>query len=91
MEISGSGAMIVGGASGMARATAERLHERGAKIAIVDLPTSDGEAVAGSYRRDDLPHLITTFRGVPFALVRKTIPAGTYRPGHPPSAVVRTR
>lgn len=48
MEISGSGAMIVGGASGMARATAERLHERGAKIAIVDLPTSDGEAVAAA-------------------------------------------
>lgn len=46
MEISGSGAMIVGGASGMARATAERLHERGAKIAIVDLPTSEGAAVA---------------------------------------------
>lgn len=48
MEISGSGAMIVGGASGMARATAERLRQRGAKIAIVDLPTSDGAAVAES-------------------------------------------
>jgi NAD(P)-dependent dehydrogenase (short-subunit alcohol dehydrogenase family) len=48
MEISGSGAMIVGGASGMARATAERLRQRGATIAIVDLPTSDGAAVAES-------------------------------------------
>lgn len=48
MEISGSAAMIVGGASGMARATAERLRQRGATIAIVDLPTSDGAAVAES-------------------------------------------
>ncbi len=48
MQIEGSGAMIVGGASGMARAAAERLHGRGARIAIVDLPTSDGEVVAKS-------------------------------------------
>ena len=46
MEISGAGAMIVGGASGMARATAERLRQRGARIAIVDLAASDGAAVA---------------------------------------------
>ncbi|MCZ7525830.1 MAG: SDR family oxidoreductase [Acidimicrobiia bacterium] len=48
MEISGAGAMIVGGASGMARATAERLRQKGARIAIVDLPTSEGEVVATS-------------------------------------------
>lgn len=48
MQVSGTGAMVVGGASGMARAAAERLKEKGAKIAIVDLPTSDGAAVAES-------------------------------------------
>jgi NAD(P)-dependent dehydrogenase (short-subunit alcohol dehydrogenase family) len=32
----------------MARAAAERLREKGATIAIVDLPTSDGAAVAAS-------------------------------------------
>jgi NAD(P)-dependent dehydrogenase (short-subunit alcohol dehydrogenase family) len=44
----GKKAMIVGGASGMARATAELLHERGTSIAILDLPTSAGAEVAAS-------------------------------------------
>src|SRR5205085_2005026 len=42
----GSKAVIVGGASGMARAAAERLHEGGGSIAIVDLPSSAGAEVA---------------------------------------------
>jgi NAD(P)-dependent dehydrogenase (short-subunit alcohol dehydrogenase family) len=46
VEISGKKAVIVGGASGMARASAEMLHERGAKVAILDLPTSAGAEVA---------------------------------------------
>ena len=46
MEIKGKGAVIVGGASGMARASAELLHERGASIAILDLPSSAGAEVA---------------------------------------------
>ena len=46
MEIKGKHAVIVGGASGMARASAELLHERGASIAILDLPTSAGAEVA---------------------------------------------
>jgi NAD(P)-dependent dehydrogenase (short-subunit alcohol dehydrogenase family) len=48
MEIDGKGAVIVGGASGMARASAELLRAKGAKIAILDLPTSAGEEVAQS-------------------------------------------
>lgn len=48
MEISGKKAVVVGGASGMAKAAAERLHERGASIAIVDLPTSAGAEVAAA-------------------------------------------
>jgi NAD(P)-dependent dehydrogenase (short-subunit alcohol dehydrogenase family) len=46
MQIDGSVAVIAGGASGMARATAFDLAERGAKIAIFDLPISEGEKVA---------------------------------------------
>ena len=42
MEINGKKAVVVGGASGMARATAEQLSERGAQVAILDLPTSAG-------------------------------------------------
>ncbi len=46
MQIEGRTAVLVGGASGMARAAAESLVERGARVAILDLPSSDGEAVA---------------------------------------------
>jgi NAD(P)-dependent dehydrogenase (short-subunit alcohol dehydrogenase family) len=46
MEIAGKKAVIVGGASGMARASAELLHERGASVAILDLPTSAGAEAA---------------------------------------------
>ena len=46
MEIQGKKAVIAGGASGMAKATAELLHEKGADVAILDLPTSAGAEVA---------------------------------------------
>jgi len=46
MEIEGKVAAIVGGASGMAKATAEMLVQRGGKVAICDLPTSAGAQVA---------------------------------------------
>jgi NAD(P)-dependent dehydrogenase (short-subunit alcohol dehydrogenase family) len=47
MEVSGKKAVIVGGASGMAKATAELLRDKGASVAILDLPTSAGAEVAG--------------------------------------------
>ena len=46
MEIKGKKAVICGGASGMAKATAELLHQKGADIAILDLPSSAGAEVA---------------------------------------------
>ena len=48
MEIKGKKAVVVGGASGMARATAEMLNERGASVAIIDLPNSAGAEVAAN-------------------------------------------
>src|SRR5215469_926631 len=58
MEIAGKKAVIVGGASGMAKASAELLHDRGASIAILDLPTSAGGEVAkeldGSFHPVDI-------------------------------------
>jgi NAD(P)-dependent dehydrogenase (short-subunit alcohol dehydrogenase family) len=46
MEIKGKKAIICGGASGMAKATAQLLHQKGADIAILDLPKSAGAEVA---------------------------------------------
>jgi NAD(P)-dependent dehydrogenase (short-subunit alcohol dehydrogenase family) len=48
MQVAGKKAMLVGGASGMARATAELLHAKGASVAILDLPASAGSEVAAA-------------------------------------------
>jgi NAD(P)-dependent dehydrogenase (short-subunit alcohol dehydrogenase family) len=39
-------ALVTGGASGLGEATARRLHQGGAVVVIVDLPSSQGEALA---------------------------------------------
>jgi NAD(P)-dependent dehydrogenase (short-subunit alcohol dehydrogenase family) len=58
VEIKGKKAVVVGGASGMARAAAELFHQKGAAVAILDLPTSAGAAVAqeldGSFHPVDI-------------------------------------
>jgi NAD(P)-dependent dehydrogenase (short-subunit alcohol dehydrogenase family) len=46
MEIKDKKVIVVGGASGMAKATAESLVGRGAAVAILDLPSSAGAEVA---------------------------------------------
>lgn len=46
MRIAGISAIVTGGASGLGLATATRLVAGGAAVTIVDLPTSDGQAVA---------------------------------------------
>lgn len=46
MEIEGKKAVVVGGASGFGRATAEALAKRGASVAILDRPQSKGKEVA---------------------------------------------
>lgn len=46
MEIKGSKAIMVGGASGMCLATAERFVEKGGEVAILDLKTANGAEVA---------------------------------------------
>jgi len=48
VEIAGKKAVVVGGASGMARASAEMLAAKGASVAILDLPSSAGAEVAKS-------------------------------------------
>lgn len=46
MRINESVALVTGGASGLGRATAERLLADGARVVVCDLPGSDGAAVA---------------------------------------------
>lgn len=46
MDINGASAVITGGASGLGAASAKKLADQGAHVVILDLPSSDGEAVA---------------------------------------------
>ena len=46
MEIEGSSAIVVGGASGLGEATVRRLHERGALVTIADVNAEKGAALA---------------------------------------------
>lgn len=46
MKIDGIVAVVTGGASGLGRASVDRLVAQGAKVVIADLPGSNGEAVA---------------------------------------------
>jgi NAD(P)-dependent dehydrogenase (short-subunit alcohol dehydrogenase family) len=68
MEISGKKAIIVGGASGMGRASAELLAARGASIAILDRPSSDGKAVADNIGGAFFEADVTDFDGTEAAL-----------------------
>jgi NAD(P)-dependent dehydrogenase (short-subunit alcohol dehydrogenase family) len=46
VRIEGKTALVTGGASGLGRATAEALLSQGANVLLLDLPSSQGEAVA---------------------------------------------
>lgn len=46
MNIAGSAALVTGGASALGLATARKLHGQGASVVILDLPSSQGGAVA---------------------------------------------
>jgi 3-hydroxyacyl-CoA dehydrogenase / 3-hydroxy-2-methylbutyryl-CoA dehydrogenase len=46
MQIENSGALVVGGASGLGEATARALHDRGAVVTIADVNAEKGQALA---------------------------------------------
>jgi NAD(P)-dependent dehydrogenase (short-subunit alcohol dehydrogenase family) len=48
MDVKGITALVTGGASGLGRASAELLVSKGAKVVLVDLPSSAGQEVANS-------------------------------------------
>jgi NAD(P)-dependent dehydrogenase (short-subunit alcohol dehydrogenase family) len=68
MKISGKAAVVVGGASGMAKATAEMLVQQGAQVSILDLPTSRGTDVAKELGGSFHPCDVTDFDGTEAAL-----------------------
>jgi 3-hydroxyacyl-CoA dehydrogenase/3-hydroxy-2-methylbutyryl-CoA dehydrogenase len=45
--------IVTGGASGLGRGTVERFVREGAKVTLVDLPTSKGDEVASSFGKDN--------------------------------------
>jgi NAD(P)-dependent dehydrogenase (short-subunit alcohol dehydrogenase family) len=66
MEINGKKVVVIGGASGMGRASAELLAERGAEVAIFDREGSDGKEVAEGLsggRGAFYPVDVTDFKG----------------------------
>ena len=63
MEISGKKVVVIGGASGMGRASAELLHERGAQVAVLDRENSDGKTVAEGIGGTFYPVDVTDFTG----------------------------
>jgi NAD(P)-dependent dehydrogenase (short-subunit alcohol dehydrogenase family) len=64
VEIKGKKAIVVGGASGMARSSAEMFVEKGAAVAILDLPTSAGQEVAAGLGGSFHPIDVTDHEGV---------------------------
>ena len=70
MRIEGKKAVIVGGASGFGRTTAEALAARGASVAVLDLPNSAGQQVADALNGAFYPADVTDFAGTERALDR---------------------
>ncbi|WP_461189054.1 SDR family NAD(P)-dependent oxidoreductase [Arthrobacter sp. Z4-13] len=54
MDVTGSVALVTGGASGLGAATARRLFDDGATVVLVDLPSSPGAALAEELNRATL-------------------------------------
>ncbi len=49
MEIPDNVALVTGGASGLGLATVKELHANGARVVILDLPSSRGKEIAGEF------------------------------------------
>ena len=63
MEINGKKVVVIGGASGMGRASAELLARRGADVAVLDREGSDGKVVAEGIGGTFYPVDVTDFTG----------------------------
>jgi NAD(P)-dependent dehydrogenase (short-subunit alcohol dehydrogenase family) len=89
MKISGTTALITGGASGLGLATAGTLHAAGAAVVLLDLPSSNGAAEAE--RLGERPGGRTAFAAgdvTSEADVQAALDAATALAGEPPRIVV---
>ena len=80
VDIAGASALVTGGASGLGRATARRLHDAGASVILVDLPSSGGLAYAAEL--GDNAHFVpgdVTDAGQMAAAVEAAMNAGPLR------------
>src|SRR6201994_4516794 len=68
MEINGKKVVVIGGASGMGRASAELLAARGAQVAVLDRENSDGKTFAEGIGGAFYPVDVTDFTGTEEAL-----------------------
>jgi NAD(P)-dependent dehydrogenase (short-subunit alcohol dehydrogenase family) len=68
MNINGASVVVTGGASGLGQATVRRLIEEGAKVVILDLPSSRGEEVAAELGATFAPADVTDPASVDAAL-----------------------
>ncbi|KID30201.1 SDR family NAD(P)-dependent oxidoreductase [Prauserella rugosa] len=68
MDLTDSSVVVTGGASGLGLATATRLAARGAHVVVLDLPSSDGAAVADSFAGTFAPADVTDADTVDAAL-----------------------
>ena len=64
MEIAGSRGVFVGGASGMCRATAQQFADKGGKVAILDLESSNGAEAAAELGGTFHPCNVLDFDGM---------------------------
>jgi NAD(P)-dependent dehydrogenase (short-subunit alcohol dehydrogenase family) len=68
VDVNGATVVVTGGASGLGAATAARLASRGARVVILDLPESQGKAVAADLQGEFAPADVTDTDGVEAAL-----------------------
>jgi NAD(P)-dependent dehydrogenase (short-subunit alcohol dehydrogenase family) len=68
MELQGLRTIAVGGASGMAKATAERVVAGGGRVAVLDRPQSEGALVAAALGGSFHPCDVTDFEGTEAAM-----------------------
>ncbi len=88
MRIEGSGAVVLGGASGLGEATARALAERGAQVVVADLNEEKGSALASEIGARFIKADVTAEQELSSSAARRA--SGRRPRGRSPSAVRRS-